>query len=513
MAYIKRNVDKTIEDWFNSDKRALMILGARQIGKSESIKEFLRKLYNITDDTHLPMLDIENTPGVKDAIISGHSDGGPSFVRNLFANARIDADLETCKVILVDEIQAISTSKKIKAEKEIKNILSKLMKETEFRFIFSGSLLGSKITNLEKFTSDLPGGMAHIHMFPISFCEFVEHIDGDDRAIKLARSEMIESKTISKETHIHLLQRFGEYSFIGGMPKSELAYFDNGKYSVVDSMNAISTLKEDYISDAQKYYKEELGLEIGSAIFDLLLFWTNNNDKKKLMKKFKTDPSKTLYQYIIDSDVGLLVSHIEEYELPLDKQEKPKTFFNDVGFMRLMIKEHLDKTTKYDDIPKQLKDYYDRNRGLDEIKEDYIRFINNGGGSTFPGAGRIFEQIVAQGIKERGYSYAYTDSNNPQMELEFILMKDESAIEVKSGGFDDFKSSEKYAKSGHKVFFLSLLPYVGEYTDNFMLLPVYALSILSQEELDNIVFKIADTKVKDILESGKLPKTPGFYIA
>ena len=94
MTYIKRNIDKIISDWFSGEKRALMILGARQIGKSESIKEFLRNLYNITNDSFLPILDIESTPGVKDSIISGQSEGGQSFIRNLFANARSNADLE-----------------------------------------------------------------------------------------------------------------------------------------------------------------------------------------------------------------------------------------------------------------------------------------------------------------------------------------------------------------------------------------------------------------------------------
>lgn len=513
MTYIKRNIDKIIEDWFNSDKRALMILGARQIGKSESAKEFLRNLYKINNDSLLPILDIENTPGVKDAIISGKSEGGQSFIRNLFANIRSNADLDVCKVILIDEVQALSNSKKLTAEKEIKDILSRLMNETEFRFIFSGSLLGSKISNLEEFTKDLPGGIIQIHMHPISFAEFVEYIDGNNQRIESAKRELIESKTISKETHIHLLKRFGEYSFVGGMPKSLLAYSNGNKYSVMDSMDAISTLKEDYIQDTQKYYKEELGIDVGNGIFDWLLFGINKNDKKKLMKRLKQEPEKTLYQYIIDSDIGLLVSHVDEFKLTLNQQEKPKTFFNDVGFMRLMIRNHLEGIQKYDDVPRQLKDYFDYKRNLDDIKQDYFKYIeNDNNGSIFPGAGRIFEQLVAQGIKEKGFTYAYDYSNKPQMELEFVLPKDGSAIEVKSGGFDDFISSSNYAEEGNKVYFLSLLPYVGETLKNITLLPVYALSLLNEEELSGIVFKSTDSRVKEILISGKLPKTRGFYI-
>ena len=385
------------------------------------------------------------------------------------------------------------------------------MEETEFRFIFSGSLLGSKISNLEAFTKDLPGGIIHAHMYPISFAEFVEHIDGDSKWLKSAKEELFESKTISEETHVHLLKRYGEYSFIGGMPKAQLAYINDGIYSVIDSLDAISTLKEDYIHDTQKYYREELGVDIGNAIFDWLLFGINNNDKKKLMKKLKQEPEKTLYQYIVDSDIGLLVSHIKEFELPLSQQERPKTFFNDVGFMRLMIKEHLNEVQIYDEVPPQLKDYYDRNRNLDEIKQNYLNYIEGNGGSTFPGAGRIFEQMVAQSIKERNFKYAYDDSNKPQMELEFVLPSNNSAIEVKSGGFSDYTSAKEYAKNGHRVYFLSLLPYVGECSENIILLPVYSLCLLNQKELENIVFKQADNEVEIIMDSGKLPISRGFY--
>ena len=69
--YIKRNIDKTIIDWFKGTNKALMILGARQIGKTESVKHFLKSQFKIEEDERLPILNIETTPGVKEAIISG----------------------------------------------------------------------------------------------------------------------------------------------------------------------------------------------------------------------------------------------------------------------------------------------------------------------------------------------------------------------------------------------------------------------------------------------------------
>lgn len=508
--YIKRNIDKTIIDWFKGTSKALMILGARQIGKTESIKHFLKSQFGIEEDERLPILNIETTPGVKEAIISGKAEGGSSFIRNLFANAGVYADLDICKVVFIDEIQAISNSKKNMAKEEIKAIMSKLMEEDGFRFIFSGSLLGAKIGNLEEFTKELPGGITHSRMYPISFAEFVEYADGNRKRIETVRDEIFSSKTIDEDNHIYLLKKFAEYSFVGGMPKSVLAYFDNDGFMVSNSMDAISTLVDDYIQDTEKYYEDELNADIGINIFEYLLSGLKENDKKRLMKKLNDDPERILYEFIIDSDVGLLVKDIEELTLPISEQKKPKTYFNDVGFMRLLIKRSLEKYKKFEDTPKGLKDYFDV-RNLDDVKNDFLNLVDNNGGAKMNGVGHIFEQIIAQDMKSNSYSFAYSYKKKPvESELEFILIDDYSAIEVKSGGFEDYPSSLEYAKTGKKVFFLTMLPYLGEYKTNFILLPIYALCFLNQKELLSVIFKEVGIRAKELLLNGKLPNTKGF---
>ena len=509
--YIKRSIDKTIIGWFKGTNKALMILGARQIGKTESVKHFLKSQFGIEEDERLPILNIETTPGVKEAIISGKVEGGSSFIRNLFANAGVYADLDICKVVFIDEIQAISNSKKNTSKEEIKAIMSKLMEEDEFRFIFSGSLLGAKIGNLEEFTKELPGGITHSRMYPINIAEFIEYADGNRERIETVRNEIFSSKTIDEDNHIYLLKKFAEYSFVGGMPKSVLAYFDNDGFMVSNSMDAISTLVDDYIQDTEKYYEDELNADIEINIFEYLLSGLKENDKKRLMKKLNDDPERILYEFIIESDVGLLVKNIEELTLPISKQKKPKTYFNDVGFMRLLIKQSLEKHKKFEDTPKGLKDYFDV-RNLDDVKDDFFKLIDNKGGTKMNGVGRIFEQIIAQDMKSNSYVFAYSYKKKPvERELEFILLDDYSAIEVKSGDFDDYPSSAEYAETGKKVFFLTMLPYLGEYKTNFILLPIYSLCFLTQVELLAISFKDVGNQATKVLESRKLPNTKGFY--
>lgn len=146
------------------------------------------------------------------------------------------------------------------------------------------------------------------------------------------------------------------------------------------------------------------------------------------------------------------------------------------------------------------------------LKTIFLKLIDNNGGTKMNGVGRIFEQIIAQDMKSNSYTFAYSYKKKPvERELEFILLDDYSAVEVKSGGFEDYPSSLEYTKTGKKVFFLTMLPYLGEYKANFILLPIYALCLISQKELLGVTFKEVGSYTKGLLESGKLPNTKGFY--
>ena len=147
----------------------------------------------------------------------------------------------------------------------------------------------------------------------------------------------------------------------------------------------------------------------------------------------------------------------------------------------------------------------------DDVKNDFLNLVDNNGGVKMNGVGRIFEQIIAQDMKSNLYSFAYSYKKKPvESELEFILIDDYSAIEVKSGGFEDYPSSLEYAETGKKVFFLTMLPYLGEYKTNFILLPIYALCFLNHKELLSVTFKEAGSRAKELLLNGKLPNTKGF---
>ncbi len=508
--YIKRDVDKIIDKWFAGQEKSLMILGARQVGKTFSIRHFIRKQYGLSNEEPIPEINLATMDRARELLIGGEGVEGISFMQYVFTELQINVDLNITKIVFVDEIQALSNDKKITSSGIIKSILSRLTKEDGIRFIFSGSLLGSKISNLETLTIDLSGGIQQVRMYPITLAEFIESIDGNQSYIDEAITSFRNNKEISKDVHIHLLKKFAEYSFVGGMPKAVAAYIDNKKYKVSDSQESIASLTADYNSDIAKYFREEHGIEIVQDIFNYLLFGLKNNDKQLLMKKIRKEAKSAFYDYLIDSDVGLLVSHISELNKPLNEQEMPKTYFNDIGFLRCIVKEHIDAVDDPKNPPKHLIPFYDV-RNIDLQKDGFVRWIDGDPSNKPNNNGAFFEQIVAQSIKAYGYQYAYNYRKNPEQENEFILIKDETAIEVKSGGFSDFASSRTYAESGKKVIFATMLPYFGEYVKRFYLLPVYLLCLLKQEDLLEHKFVKLNTEIKTLFECGLLPDYPGFF--
>lgn len=508
--YIKRDVDEIIESWDKGNVKSLMILGARQVGKTSSIRHFIRKKYGLNEETSIPEINIATMDGAKELLLSNNGIEGMSFMQYVFVSLGINVDLNKTNIVFIDEIQALSNDKKIKSSGTIKSILSMITKEDGLRFIFSGSLLGAKISNLESLAKDVPGGMEQHRMYPLSFDEFVESIDGDTKYIEDARKSFERNENIKKDTHIHLLKKFSEYSFVGGMPKAVVAYIEDKKYNVNDSLSAILSLTSDYNVDVAKYFRDEYGVEIGEDVFNCLLFGLKQNNKKILMKKLKSEPMKKFYEYVVDSDVGLLIPHIDEINMPLSKQESPKTYFNDIGFMRCLLKEHIDGVEDKKNPPKYLKSYFDV-RDLEIQKKGFIDWIDGNATNKPKDNGAFFEQVVAQCIKAKSYQYAYNYRANPEQENEFILLPDLTAIEIKSGGFADRTSSIEYAKSGKRVLFVTMLPYIGEYTERFILLPIYLLCFLKQDEILKHSFVEASKDAKEVVYCGLLPDNPGFY--
>ena len=172
----------------------------------------------------------------------------------------------------------------------------------------------------------------------------------------------------------------------------------------------------------------------------------------------------------------------------------PKTYFNDVGFLRCLES--------------------DSNQRLERFKQALIEKIENGSTSTaIQTDGKYFEQIIAQEIKAKGFKFAYLYSNIDRNEIEFIISPSHYnvALEIKSGGFDDFKSLKNYVCASKKGLLASMYPYLGEYSSNLAFVPIYDICFISQDDLCTHDFNSLDDKTIQVIDSGRLPRTPGFF--
>lgn len=507
--YIGRRVDKVLEEWDKGDKKALMIFGARQIGKTYSIRHFIREKYGLSEDDNIIEINTESLKDSVNKVIEQWNESeGISLIKKIIAEANLPPFSDDIKIIFIDELQALSTDKKNIADAKIVDIIQKILKDDEFRYIFSGSLLGSKISDIDKISSKIRN-VASYHMFPICFEEFLNHV-GDNNLIIEFKKEILNSNQISESIHIPLLKRFVEYSFTGGIPASLLEYFKSR--SISDAMNAIVSLEKTYNQDITKYFREEFSTNVDD-VFSLLMEGFRFNDKKTFMnKKFNLPPLKQLYRYTVDSDVGLLVPHIDEINKNLNEQEKPKTYFFDIGFLRARIIRIIEQHKNDEEFFKKiefLKSPYD-------INEQYKKFCSWIDGDLEAKQhyhGVFFEQLIAQELKANSveFSYLYEKISNSEKEIEFICTNENMAIDVKSGGTNTFDSLQKYSNSGNKSFLLSMLPYICEYTQNLYLMPIYAFSILSVDDIKKIKFKSSNEEINNVIKSGRLPLTPGFY--
>ena len=298
MVYIKREVDELITNWFDeNEKNALMIFGARQVGKTESIRNFIRNKFEIDNDDLLPEINIVINQEARDIILNNRVMGEYSLIESLFIQVKPQIDLENSKVLFIDEIQALSNLKREKSDPVIIKAIKSILKDNKYKIIFSGSMLGTKLFNLDNANNELSKDIQFVHMFPLTFMEFIEFLDGNKKAILEAKSSFSLNKVLEVDMHTHLLKRLAEFSYVGGMPVAVLTYSEG--FDANKSHESILNLIDGYKEDISKYYREEYDEEgVKDFVFDYLLDGFNHQDKQKFMKRLNEQERRKFYNFI-----------------------------------------------------------------------------------------------------------------------------------------------------------------------------------------------------------------------
>lgn len=401
---IKRNIYNKIADWKKQTNgtKALLIEGARRIGKSTVAEKFAKNEYK----TYI-LIDF-NKAGkkVKDAF--NYLDNMDVFFQTLTLeyNTRL---FQRESLIIFDEIQKFP-----KAREAIKYLVA----DGRYDYIETGSLISIK-ENVQNIT--IPSEERKIQMYPVTFEEFMVYMD-EEILLDYIKECFENRQPLDREMHNKAMRLFKEYMLVGGMPQAIVAYKKNGRdFNAADiEKRDILSLYEDDIKKAAKRYQSKV-----SAIFDNIPGFLSSHEKRIILKEIEKNGTFDRYDEPLfwlgdsmicnlcykcnDPNIGLALNRNDSYV---------KCYMGDTG----LLVSHAFSENEITDVQlyKQIMD-----------------------GKLSLNQGMLYENVISQIITASGRKlYFYTryseKKHRNDIEIDFIISNESktmfkiSPIEVKS---------------------------------------------------------------------------------
>ena len=413
MVYFKRKIDKFLADWKNNHSRKpLIIKGARQIGKTESILHFAHENYENVVYINF-VLDKKYTTIVNDGY------DVETVVKNITLINPSTKFIPDKTLIVFDEIQEYP---------DIATTLKPFNLYGKYDVICSGSMLG---INYKKIHSNSVGSKTAYEMFSMDFEEFLWAKGYEDTAINSILEHMI-SLTPFSETEVSVYKSlFLDYCVLGGMPDVIKGYIKTGTFS--QSLEIQGQIRLDYEEDVRKYAEGLDQAKIISVYRSIPAQLAKENKKFQFSiidKKARSREYTGCIEWLIDAGVVTECNCLNYPELPLKgnvDNSKYKLYYPDTG---LLIS------------------------ALDEEAQEDLRVNKNLG--VYKGA--LYENFVAEAFVKQGLGLFYYKKDNSTLEEDFFVRSKNELIpvEVKSNN-DSSKSltalikSDRYADIKHGI--------------------------------------------------------------
>ena len=439
---IKRKMYKYLINWKQKkDKSALIIKGARQVGKSYLVREFGRNEY----ESYIEINFLKN-PLYKN-IFKGDLSAEEIF-------KRLSAYIPNLKIIpfktllFLDEIQVCA---------EARTAVKFLVEDGSVDVISSGSLLGLSYLedddkNVTEPTSLPVGYEEQITMYSLDFEEFLWAKGYNDDAIAYLKDFYISNKEVPKELNDKYLELFREFMIVGGMPEVVQTFIDTNNFQEASKIQG--KILADYQDDISKHAKGQEKIKVRQC-YDSI--------PKQLAKEYKkfqysvVEKGKTSKKYggsikwLCDSSLVNKCSNVNEAYIPLlayEMDDQFKLYLNDTGLLLYLYGP-----------------------------ETKLAILNN----TLKGnaKGGIYENIISESFLKRGYKLYYYKTQNSSMEIEFVIEKNGEVIpiEVKAGN-DSTPSLNSFINKYHpKVSYKFVNGNVG-FLDGKKTLPHYMVMFI-----------------------------------
>ena len=443
---LKRKISDYLESYFTPNRReALLITGARQVGKSYAIREFGKSHYSSFIEINLLEDSIARTSMSK-----------ASNSKDLLLRITAIASQPLIKgktLIFFDEVQVVP---------EIVTAIKFLVEEGSYQYVLSGSLLGIGLKRI----SSMPVGYLTVkEMYPLNLEEFYRACGISDNIFSVLEEAFKAEREIDSIIHRKLMELFRLYLIVGGMPAVVQTYLDtNDIKKVVNKQREILSM---YVEDISQYdINNKLYIK---DIFNLIPAELNNPNKRFILKNLNENTKfsrlEDSFIWIREAGVAIGVYNIEEPKLPLELAKLRnlfKLFSNDVGLLACQYADGIQ-----------------------------LRILNNDIDINY---GSIYENAVAEELYSHGLKLYYFNSKK-QGELDFVIKLDDKIlpIEVKSGknylrhnALKNVIENKDYEIEKAYVLYNENIKRVG----NIVYLPIYLMMFIKNREIENLIWKI-----------------------
>lgn len=293
---LKRKIDHYIKRYYETTRNALLITGARQIGKTYSIRQFGKSFKSFIE------INFIDNPEAVD-VFKG-AKGSADILFRLSAMTTIPL-IKGETLIFFDEVQKCP---------EMVTAIKFLVDEGSYRYILSGSLLGVELKDLR---SEPVGYMGIKDMYPLDFEEFISCVGINDKIIDSLRNAWESRVAVDEFVHSKIMELFRLYLVVGGMPAAVSKYIESNNLQAVMAVqqDIIRLYKRDiaqYDPDNKLYIEE---------IFNLIPPELNAKNKRFILKKLNENAKFERYQnsflWLKNAGVALSVYNVEEPKIPL----------------------------------------------------------------------------------------------------------------------------------------------------------------------------------------------------
>ena len=396
MDYLKRKIDKFLDEWLISDKKKpLIIKGARQIGKTKTIEEFAKR-----NNLSLVEINFVLNPEFRDIFDDGYK------VDKILENITFkDPSLEFIPgktLIFFDEIQ-----KCINAATSLKSFKI----DGRFDVICSGSLMGLSYKEIESVST---GHKIDYTMYSMDFEEFLWALGYKEEQIENLYECMKNLSPLSETQFNVLLDRFHQYMVLGGMPEVVKLFVDQKNYSGTLALQKQIIL--DYEEDITKYVEGLDKTKILNVFRKIPVFLGQDNKKFRISKVAHGARNREytgVTDWLIDAGIVNISYCLNDLALPLKgnyDSDNYRMYFMDTGLLVASLDE---------ESSKDLRD--------------------NKNFNTYKGA--IYENIVGDMLKKSGYNLYFYKNEDGTQEVEFFVRDANNLIPI------DVKATDGKVKS------------------------------------------------------------------